>query len=220
MLRATMDEAFWMERWSLGQIGFHESEPNRFLSGFIDHLGDPGSVFVPLCGKSVDLDHLAERGHRVTGCELVAQAVDDYFAERGEAPTRRETPYGALLSSPSRAVSIARGDVFDFEPEGELFDALFDRAALVALDPADRPRYAQKLASLLRPGGRALLVTFEHDIGSGPPWSVPPTEVAELFGEDFEIESLASGDALAANPRFGERGATYVRERAYALTRR
>lgn len=215
-----MNETFWRERWTLGQIGFHESAPNRFLSRFIDRLGAPGEVFVPLCGKSTDLDLLASRGHRVTGCELVEKAARDYFAERDEEPELQARDYGELLSSPTRAVRIARGDVFAFTPDGPRFDAIFDRAALVALDPADRPRYAETLRKLLNPGGRILLVTFEHDIGSGPPWSVTPDDAHALFDGAFHYEELACEEVLDENPRFAERGARFVRERAVLLTLR
>ena len=117
-----MDEAFWQNRWVAGQIGFHEGKPNRFLLRFLDRLGAPGTVFVPLCGKSVDLDTLAARGFRVTGCEIVERAVTDYFDERGVAPSiTRQTDREIYEIGPVRLV---RGDVLTYEPE-ERFDAVF-----------------------------------------------------------------------------------------------
>ena len=111
-------------------------------------------------------------------------------------------------------------DFFLFEAEDGLFDAAFDRAALVALEPRDRKRYIEKLASLLRPGAKALLVTMEHDVGSGPPFSVPRDEVERLLSGAFDIEELAHEDALSTSPGLAQKGATRVVERAFALTRR
>lgn len=211
-----MEPAFWHERWALGQIGFHEGAPNRFLTQFAERIADARAVFVPLCGKSTDLDALAARGHTVVGCELVEQAVRQYFSERGVEPSITETASATLFSH--GAVTIARGDVFAFESDRAPFDAAFDRAALIALSPEQREAYARKLRSLLAPGARVLLVTMEHDIGSGPPFSVSEEVVRALFTEAFAIEALADEDASASNPRFAERGATYVRERAWLLT--
>jgi thiopurine S-methyltransferase len=216
-----MQSEFWHDRWTQGQIGFHEGIPNRFLTRFAERLGPAGaSVFVPLCGKTVDLDALAARGLRVTGCELVERAVEDYFRERDEQPTRAQHGAFSLVSSPTRSVRIAVGDVFAFvNPDGP-FDAVYDRAALVALAPADRDRYAKTLAASLVPGGVVLLVAMEHDLGSGPPFSVQREDVDLAFGSDFIVEELACEDAADARARFIDRGASYARERASLLTRR
>lgn len=218
-----MQPEFWQARWAQGQIGFHEGAANRYLVRFIDRLGAPGKVFVPLCGKALDLELLAARGWRVTGSELVPLAVEQFFQERGIAPATRAHPSGTEYASSlegAGSVAIVVGDVFAFEPEGGPFDAIFDRAALVALDPSDRARYAEKLSSVLRPGGRMLLVTFEHDVGAGPPHSVPADEVERLFSNTFSIESLADEDVLQSNPNIAARGATRLHERAWLLERR
>ena len=52
-------------------------------------LASDAPVFVPLCGKSLDMVWLAQQGHRVIGAELSQRAIDDFFAERGLAPTTR-----------------------------------------------------------------------------------------------------------------------------------
>jgi thiopurine S-methyltransferase len=222
-------EAFWRERWAQGQIGFHEGAPNPMLSRFIDRLlpepdgGVARSVFVPLCGKAVDLDVLASRGARVVGCELVSLAIEQYFSERRLSPARRDTACGPIFEAPfgdRGSIAIVEGDVFSFEPESSPFDAAFDRAAFVAIEPDRREAYARVLARALAVSAKLLLVTFEHDLGSGPPYSVPRDEVLRCFGEDFEVEPLADDDVLAQRRSFAERGATMLREAAYLLTRR
>jgi thiopurine S-methyltransferase len=220
-----MHESFWVERWQMGQIGFHEGAPNRFLTRFLPRLDSARSVFVPLCGKARDLDALADAGKRVVGSELVPIAVEQFFRERGIEPQVRAAAHGTVHVAPrwgteQGSLALVVGDVFAFESEGEPFEAIFDRAALVALAPADRERYAAKLESLLAPGGRILLVAFDHDAPGGPPHSVPAREVERLFGERFAIDALASEDIFEPAGRFAERGATYVREEAHLLTRR
>ena len=47
----------WIARWQEGKIGWHKNQPNSRLIEFIDclKLNANACVFVPLCGKSVDM---------------------------------------------------------------------------------------------------------------------------------------------------------------------
>ncbi|HEX5661999.1 MAG TPA: thiopurine S-methyltransferase, partial [Xanthomonadaceae bacterium] len=72
-----MDPDFWRQRWRDGQIGFHQQQATPLLEQYWDAIDAPAGscVFVPLCGKSLDMPWLAARGHRVLGVELSQQAV-------------------------------------------------------------------------------------------------------------------------------------------------
>lgn len=217
-----MEASFWQARWGAGQIGFHEGAPNRFLLRFGERLEPAGSVLVPMCGKSVDLDALAQRGLRVTGVEWVEQAVLDYFRERGEVPAKAHE--GGLASYTRGDVTLLQGDFFAFAP-AQPFDAIWDRAALIALPRAMRDRYAKELTRSIRPGGRMLLVTLEHDARdgenpSGPPFEVTPAEVHAHYDAAFDVEELAFEDVLSSSQNLVAKGATRVAERCWLLTRR
>jgi thiopurine S-methyltransferase len=83
---------FWRERWRTGQIGFHQSAVDSRLTRHWADLALAGSsrVFVPLCGKSLDLEWLRERGYFVAGVELSAVALESFCVERG-IPAKRRT---------------------------------------------------------------------------------------------------------------------------------
>ena len=80
-----MDPEFWHERWARGEIGFHQDDFNAHMQAFAGRLGlHPGAhMFVPLCGKSLDLLWLLRQGYRVTGVEFNPRAVTDFFSENG-----------------------------------------------------------------------------------------------------------------------------------------
>ena len=67
-----MEPDFWHERWARDEIGFHQHDFNAHMQAFVGRLGlgPGGHIFVPLCGKSLDLLWLARRGYRVTGVEI------------------------------------------------------------------------------------------------------------------------------------------------------
>lgn len=213
-----MQGAFWKTRWQRNQIGFHAEKVNVFLQRHWPTLAAPAEarVLVPLCGKSLDITWLAERGHRVIGVELTQTAVEAFFSERGlEAVVSQE---GAFRVYRHGRIELYCGDFFALDA-GQLEDcALFyDRAALIALPPAMRERYVRHLQHILPAGSQGLLVTLDYDqaLMEGPPFSVSDAEVRSWPGNVWESELLESQDAL--EERFRARGLTRMDERAYRL---
>lgn len=218
-----MDPDFWHERWKANEIGFHQDSINQYLERYWPTLGlPPGSrVLAPLCGKSLDLLWLREQGHTVVGIELSDVAVKAFFDEYGVSPEVRQDAHCARWSC--EGIELLCGDIFNLEPAdlGRV-DALYDRAALIALTREQRPRYARQLARLLEPGTRGLLVTLDYDQASmdGPPFSVTGEEVQLLYGPGFHIQHLAWLDALEDNPGFRDRGLSQLTEHVYRLERK
>jgi thiopurine S-methyltransferase len=215
-----MDPDFWRARWGENKIAFHQSSPSPLLVAYVDRVApDPRtSVFVPLCGKSKDLAYLAARGHEVVGIELVESALAAFHEENGiPYAMRRE---GDLAVFEAERITTYGGDFFRLQPSSTgAFDWIFDRGALVAWSERDAPRYVEHLVKFLRAGGRMLLISLDYDQRemTGPPFSVPPARVGELFGRIGSIELLGERDAL--EERFRARGCTRCTERAWLFTK-
>lgn len=218
-----MDANFWQQRWREGKIGFHQERVTPLLEKHWDALNLPANskVFVPLAGKSLDMDWLAARGHRVLGVELSEQAVQQFFAERDLQPTVTESRFGRHFAS--EAVELICGDAFELEA-ATLAEcaAVYDRAALIALPPTMRKRYANELYARLPTGCLGLLVTIEYPQHekNGPPFSVDETEVHALFDREWRIELLERRDILAEQPGFSAEGVSALQTAAYRLQRR
>jgi thiopurine S-methyltransferase len=218
-----MHHDFWHERWQTGQIGFHQSAVHPFLARWWARLELPpqARVYVPLCGKSLDMVWLAERGHSIVGSELSPIAIRDFFAGRGLEPTLSDEP-GFRRHAAGR-FEILEGDALALTPEllGPV-DAAYDRAALVALPPDLRRPYSDSLARLLPCGAKALLIAFEYpqEMRGGPPFSVEAAEIRGLFEPAFRIEQLERLDILAENPKFAEVGIPALYETAFLMERR
>lgn len=188
-----MNPEFWQQRWTAGQIGFHQDAPTALLQKHWHALGVPdgAKVFVPLAGKSLDMPWLAAQGHRVLGVELTQTAVDQFFAEHGLSPQTHDSRYG--VHHVAGAIEIIRGNVFDLDAAA-LADcgAVFDRAAIIALPPPLRARYAHELYSLLPHGCRGLMITLEYpqDEREGPPFSVPEAEIRQHLEPEWTVDLL------------------------------
>src|SRR5574343_966031 len=193
-----MDASFWHAKWEKSEIGFHQDDFNPLL---LDHVGAlslaPGSrVFVPLCGKTRDILWLLQSGYRVVGAELSRLAVEQLFAEMDLAPSI--TQAGQLTHFAAEDIDIYVGDIFELSAAqlGQV-DAVYDRAALVALPAAMRQRYAEHLAAIT---GRArqLLIAYDYDqsLQNGPPFAVGAAEVRSLYGRYFQPTRLASVEVV------------------------
>jgi len=210
-----MKPEYWLERWQEGRIGFHRADVNPRLIQHARVLNDVVRVLVPLCGKSVDLEWLAVQGFEVVGTELSELAAQAFFTERGFLPSRRER--GGFVELQHGNVTILVGDFFAARPEGlDYFDAVYDRAAMIALPAELRARYTAHLKTLLAPKAKLLLVTLFYDAEGGPPFSVSPEEVRSAYA-GARISELSSDDARADAPGPVERGASFVRENAYLI---
>jgi len=218
-----MQAEFWLERWREGRTSFHRDAPMPLLLQHWPALAlPPGSrVLVPLCGKTLDMRWLAEQGHRVLGVELSPLAVAQFFAEHGLTPERHESPLG--VHHVAGNIEIIEGDVFALD-DATLAGcaAVYDRAAVIALPPPLRARYAREVYGRLPAGSRGLMITLEyppHEM-DGPPFSVDADEVAALFGERWDVELLERSDILAAQPTFRENGVTALHTGVHRLQRK
>jgi len=185
-----LDHEYWRDKWTRGDIGFHEGSVNRLLAHHADRLPDNGRVFLPLCGKTADIGWLRTRGHRVVGAELNEAAVQEVFVELDLTPSI--TPAGPLTRYAAEGIELVTGDLFDLTVDmiGEVI-AVYDRAALVAMPPDTQPHYAAHVAAL---GGSAphLMITFVYPAGliDGPPFSTPTDRVRTLYAGTHRTELL------------------------------
>jgi len=189
-----MDPEFWHHRWENNQIGFHEGETNALLEAHFGGLGLPGGsrIFLPLCGKTRDIAWLLDQGYRIAGAELSATAIGQLFEELGLTPA--VTALGPVQRYSAPGIDIFVGDIFDLTAAAlGPVDAVYDRAALVALPDAMRMHYARHLMAITETASQ-FLICFAYDQGlmEGPPFSVPGGEVRRLYGERYEIINAAS----------------------------
>ncbi|WP_394125188.1 thiopurine S-methyltransferase [Psychrobacter nivimaris] len=207
-----MNPEFWQKRWQEGRIGFNQSTVNPLLTEYFNRLNlTAGSlIFVPLCGKSIDMIWLATQGYDVVGVELVETAVQEFFAEQNIEPIvyqQADNPtiryYQSQLSGQTITLWVA--DIFALTPKdiGSI-DAVYDKAALIAL-PADmRMRYSEQVRKLSSDTSKVdvanneitpqLLLTLNYDQRkkNGPPFSINNEQLEQYYSAHYQIYELAS----------------------------
>ncbi|XP_078318829.1 putative thiopurine S-methyltransferase isoform X2 [Crassostrea virginica] len=189
--------ADWVKAWDDDNIGFHQQEVDQGLLNYADRIikgRNNIKIFLPLCGKTVDIKWLWEKGHTVIGVEVARKALEEFFKEHSINYTVSPFPNGEgeVFTSEDKRILLYCCDLFKFSSfEGQI-EAVWDRASLVAIDKQDQRRYAALMKRLISKDCQYLLETVEYD-GSkygGPPNLVPEQEIKQLFGDLMETNLL------------------------------
>jgi thiopurine S-methyltransferase len=189
-----MDKGFWHNKWETGEIAFHLPEVNPALAANFKalNLDAAARVFVPLCGKTLDISWLLARGCHVVGAELSELAVQQLFERLRMEPDVSDHDWGRLYKG--EGIDLFVGDIFDLSGETiGAVDAVYDRAALVALPAEMRARYTRHLVEITGVS-KQLLITYEYDQSKmpGPPFSVSNEEVGRHYSQAYRLGHLSS----------------------------
>ncbi len=217
-----MEESFWQERWQKNEIGFHMDKIHPWLSRHWPALSEntlaSKRIFVPLCGKSLDIGYFLTLGHTVLACELSEDAVKQLFMELGLSP--RISSWGVGLCYEAERLKVYVGDYFNLSPEAlGSADYIYDRAALIALPINMRKHYTAQLIRLC-PKALQLLICLDYaqDNMNGPPFSVDEQEVKQHYQSRYDINMVMKKDIIEDEPRFKQRGLKHLKETLYWLT--
>lgn len=210
-----MNPDFWLQKWRINDIGFHQTEANPLL---VQHfqalsLAQGSRVFLPLCGKTRDIAWLLSHGYRVAGAELSDLAIEALFLELGITP--EVTTCGTLKHYSAHSIDIFVGDIFNVSAAllGPV-DAVYDRAALVALPESMREHYTSHLARITAHAPQ-LVICFEYDpqCMAGPPFSIDAVEIHRHYGDRYRLDCIASVDVAG-----GLKGICAAKENVWLLS--
>lgn len=172
---------------------------------------DPVRVFFPLCGKTVDMAFVAKKESvaGVVGVDGVRKALEEFGQENPELQVKPvESKNGKHERFEGDKITLLKGDFFDLDETATdgRFEAIVDRASLVAIQPTLREDYVNVMSKLIKPGGKILLVVIERRSGTeadkhGPPFSVPEVEVRRLYEGQEWVESVTLVDSSVEHSR-------------------
>jgi SAM-dependent methyltransferase len=170
------------------QAAFLRSGGSTLFPEEVELLGDvAGRRLVHLqCNSGQDTLGLAALGADVTGVDISDEAVS----------------FGTALSAESGIpATFVRSDVFDWfdraRADGTRFDVAFSSYGAIAW-LSDLTPWAEGIASVLRPGGRFVLVDF-HPAGLMFDWRGQPTQDYWMDGKPPETIDSGVGDYVAAS---------------------
>ncbi len=170
---------FWEKRFREGFTPWDAGRAPDALGPFLKAEPRGQRVLIPGCGSGYEVRAFAEAGFEVFAIDFAPAAVE-----------RARQVLGPL------AHLVRLADFFDFDAGGP-FDLVYERAFLCALPRLVWPRYAPRIARLLRPGGRLAGFFFFDDNERGPPFGLNQMELNTLLSGNFDLAADAPvGDSI------------------------
>lgn len=209
----------WNERWKKNQIGFHEPQPNLYLTRYLERFNLPerATVFMPLCGKSNDLFWLAQQGHHVVGIECSSIAVDDFFKQHQLEPSIKSIEHFKVYQCDN--ITIYLGDFFKLDQSHlQRCDLIYDRASMIAFAESQRDQYVAHLSTWLSASTALFLISLSYDqsVMSGPPFSVAISDIERYYGHK-DIQQIHQTDVIDEGPRWRKVGLNSLIETVFKI---
>ncbi len=212
--------ADWLKFWENNETNWHGDKITQELVEYFElfELEPRDKVFVPLCGKSLDMLYIMNQGFSVVGVEISEIGVRQFFRENDL--TYKITRVDDFNLYSSENLEIYCGDFFSLTSKHlNNVKAVLDSKSLIALEPDLRQKYVKYLNDIISVGARILLVTLQypqHQM-SGPPFSVDKSEVESLFSMTFENRELRSFNDIENGLKLERAGVDFINNAAYCL---
>ncbi len=174
---------FWDTRYRGGVTPWDAGRAPPLLERWISARSPGGRVLVPGCGSGYEVRLFAERGWQVLGIDFSQPAIEAARRELGEL-----------------AGLVRQADLFALD--GPPFDLVYERALLCALPRRDWPRWASRMAELVRPGGLLAGFYYVDDNERGPPFGASLAKLEKLRSSAFALAEDAPVPANESLPVF------------------
>jgi SAM-dependent methyltransferase len=172
MTRSILDAEYWSNRYLENKTGWDIGFGSSPLTKYISQLKDKNiSILIPGCGNAYEAEILLEQGFKdVTVLDI--------------SPVLTEELKKKFINKP---IKIINTDFFDHTGE---YDLILEQTFFCALDPMQRNDYAEKMVTLLKPGGKLVGVLFNRQFEGGPPFGGTKEEYELLFSKIFSIKKM------------------------------
>jgi SAM-dependent methyltransferase len=149
----------------------------RPQSAIVNHAASlTGKILDAGCGTGEHALYFASKGHQVTGIDYLTIPI----SQAGNKASRRNLD-----------VTFVVMDALALRGLHEVFDSILDSGLFHVFNDQDRQRYVSGLASVLKPGGKLLLLCFsDQEPGDHGPRRISRQELEQTFSGKWEIELI------------------------------
>jgi thiopurine S-methyltransferase len=171
-------EAFWSQRYVDQQTGWDLGRVSEPIRSYVHQLVDKDlKVLIPGAGNGYEAEYLYQAGFSNTHILDISELPLQNFKKR-------------VPDFP--AAQIIHGNFFDHAAQ---YDLILEQTFLCSFPPIDnnREKYAQKMAELLKPGGKLVGLWFDIPLTGDlnkRPFGGTKEEYLALFSPYFEIHTF------------------------------
>lgn len=178
-----LDADYWESRYQNKTTGWDIGYVSTPIKNYLDRIQNKDvKILIPGAGRAYEAEYAFHLGfENVFVVDFAQSALDDLKLRVPEFADNQ------LIAS----------DFFDVEGE---YDVIIEQTFFCALDPLLREKYAEKMRSLLKAGGKLVGLLFNDDFQQkGPPFGGSLQEYQVLFEKHFsEVIFKEATDSIDA----------------------
>lgn len=169
----SLDQTFWNSKYENNLTGWDLGMVSPPIKEYIDQIENKDlRILIPGAGNAYEAKYLIENGFtNVTVIDiapkLITKLQEEFSGEKG--------------------IHLIHGDFFELEGK---FDLIIEQTFFCAIHPSLRPKYVQKMKSLLSDEGKLCGLLFDRTFIGGPPFEGNKKEYLELMKGDLKINTM------------------------------
>lgn len=169
-----LDEKYWSDRYKENRIKWDIGTISTPIKEYIDQNEDKSlKILIPGSGNSYEAEYLHLQNFKNVFVVDISNIPLTNLKKR--VPSFPED-------------HLIQGDFFELDMQ---FDLIIEQTFFCALNIELRPKYAEKMNSLLAVNGKLVGVFFDFPLtNSGPPFGGSKMEYKNLFEPYFKIQKL------------------------------
>ncbi len=171
-MTSIFNKTYWSSRYDNQQTGWDVGAITTPLKTYFDQLKSKDlRILIPGAGNAYEAEYLFQNGFTNVTIVDISELPLAHFKKRVPA-----FPENRLICS-------------DFFEHPGQYDMVVEQTFFCALHPDLRPKYAQKMAELIVPGGKLVGVLFNTNFEGGPPFGGNKEEYLPYFQPYFKIKT-------------------------------
>jgi len=166
---------YWSQRYENQQYGWDWGEISPPIKAYIDQLMNKAlNILIPGCGSGHEGSYLWKEGFKhVHVLDFSELPLEMFMSNNPDFPKEQ----------------IHCEDFFQHEGT---YDLIIEQTLFCAIDPSLRSKYGEKVATLLKPGGKLIGLLFNRTFEAGPPFGGNQEEYENYFSVHFTVTSFVA----------------------------
>ncbi|PKR80923.1 SAM-dependent methyltransferase [Brumimicrobium salinarum] len=168
-----LDQEFWNSKYENNLTGWDLGMVSPPIKGYVDQLEDKNlRILIPGAGNAYEAEYLIENGFKdITVIDIAPRLIQN-LKKKFEGDS---------------AIQLIHGDFFEHEGE---YDLIIEQTFFCAIHPLLRPKYVEKMKTLLSEDGKLCGLLFNRKFEGGPPFEGNKQEYEELMKDDLHIKII------------------------------
>lgn len=169
----SLDQEFWNSKYENNLTGWDLGMVSPPIKEYIDQIEDKHlRILIPGAGNAYEADYLIKNGFTdVTVIDIAPRLIQKLKEEYKD----------------NSNIRLIHGDFFEHEGA---YDLIIEQTFFCAIHPSLRPKYVEKMKSLLSKDGKLCGLLFNREFVGGPPFQGNKEEYMNLMEGNLKIETM------------------------------